>query len=478
MVACRNSSVLQLVLSSTTLYGIFFHGDRNATAFFLKSQDTSHYGGGGGGGGGFSSSIDLRHHSTSVLVLHSFSYLGGLGTDGNEDNVVESQTAQIQPPQQPFPFASSTIPSPTTSLTLQQQEEEEVESPETELYFEDDLDLNYPAYPEPQVIANPYDFIPLREEENEYTDFIPTVVAPIPRSAAAITRSTSQAVTPAVNHNVRSIWETDAPAVVQGGSLKTWNFDSERIEAVQVLVKTNGRPLKADIELWQGESAPQKISVYTEDGEKRPFSAFVATPYPGPTAIAVKNSANMEFPLKACVEADLQQRGGSNDFGSFGPGYGNHLAKHTLQRLWDTARPKTIQGDRATYVVPFEANIGRVQILITSEKNPINARIEILEGPNNVKQVLEIATEDGKARPFFCVLELPDKVLTNVLRVVNTGPLEFPIECRVKPFEMEKELELDPDDENFYFFDDVGPAAATASGGGGGGTSSRPFLLS
>mmetsp|Transcript_18829 Transcript_18829/g.21596 ORF Transcript_18829/g.21596 Transcript_18829/m.21596 type:complete len:484 (+) Transcript_18829:190-1641(+) len=483
MVACRNSPLLRLALSSTTLYGIFFHGDRNTTAFFLKPQKTSHC-----GGGCFNSCIDLRHHPSSVLVLHSFSYLGGLGADGNEDNVVESQTTQIQPPQQPFPFASSSIPSPTTSLTLQQQqqqhhqqqqrqEEEEVETPETELYFEDDLDLdlNYPAYPEPQVIANPYDFNPLREEEDEFTDFIPTVVAPVPRSATAITRSTSQAVAPVVNHNVRSIWETDAPAVVQGGSLKTWNFDSERIEAVQVLVKTNGRPLKADIELWQGESAPQKISVYTEDGDKRPFSAFVATPYPGPTAIAVKNSANMEFPLKACVEADLQQRGGSNDFSSFGPGYGNHLAKHTLQRLWDTARPKTIQGDRATYVVPFEANIGRVQILITSEKNPINARIEILEGPNNVKQVLEIATEDGKARPFFCVLELPDKVLTNVLRVVNTGPLEFPIECRVKPFEMEKELELDPDDENFYFFDDV---ATTASGGGGGGTSSSPFLLS
>ena len=121
--------------------------------------------------------------------------------------------------------------------------------------------------------------------------------------------------------------------------------------------------------------------------------------------------------------------------------------------------------------VIMEADIGRVQILISSENNPINARIEILEGPNNVKQVLEITTEDGKARPFFCVLELPDKVLANVMRVVNTGPLEFPIECRVKPFEMEKEPEVDLGDDQFnYFFDDVGPAETAAASG--------PFLLS
>lgn len=460
----RNSALLLLVLfSSTPLDGIFFLGDRTATSFVLRPQETSRVR--GISSGSSSKSIIDRRRSSEVLILHSFSYLAD-NSGGGEENAIAA-------PQQPFPFASSTIPSPAAPLPMPMQQQEVEEYP-TELYFDDDVDydfpappVNYNAFPEPPVIANPYDFTPIRDEWDDTTEvFVPTVVAPVPRSTttSAIAMATSQTYAPAVNHKVRDIWETDAPALVQGGSLKTWNLNSERIEAVQVLCKTNGRPLKADIELWQGENSPQKISVYTEDGEKRPFSAFVATPYAGPTAIAVKNSANMEFPLKACVEADIQHSG-SNDLGSFGPGYGNHLAKHTLQRLWDTAKPKTVQGDGATYVVPFEASIGRVQILITSEKNPINARIEILEGPNNVKQVIELTTEDGKSRPFFCVLELPDKVLTNVLRVVNTGPLEFPIECRVKPFEMEKELD-EFDDENFYFFDDVDPVTADAADAG------------
>jgi hypothetical protein len=104
--------------------------------------------------------------------------------------------------------------------------------------------------------------------------------------------------------------------------------------------------------------------------------------------------------------------------------------------------------------------------LITSEKNPINARIEILEGPNNVKQVMEISTEDGKSRPFFCVLDLPDPVLTNVMRVVNTGPFEFPIECRIEPFKVEENNMEDM--ENLYFLMDEGPSADQTS----------PFLLS
>ena len=477
MISCRKSFLLFAVLASQT-------GDRIATAFVLKSKEIVFRPHG-------TTCVDGKYRSSgSALILNSFSYLDGLTsylddlTGSNEENVAEVQTTTFEPPQQPFPFASPTIPSPATPV-LAEQQQQEIKNPETELYYENDVNLNFPAppivdvsaIPEPSVIAGPYDFPTVIEEEgDEYTEFaevFPTVVAPVPQAntGGAIARATSRTVTPAVNHNVRNIWETDAPAAIQGDSLKTWNFNSERIQAVQVLCKTNGRPLKADIELWQGENAPQKISVYTEDGEKRPLSAFICTPYQGPTAIAVKNSATMEFPLQACVEADLEQHNGLNDFGSFGPGYGNHLAKNTLQTIWDTARPKTVQGDGATYVVPFEADIGRVQILISSENNPINARIEILEGPNNVKQVLEITTEDGKARPFFCVLELPDKVLANVMRVVNTGPLEFPIECRVKPFEMEKEPEVDLGDDQFnYFFDDVGPAEAAAASG--------PFLLS
>ena len=121
--------------------------------------------------------------------------------------------------QQPFPFASPVVPFP------QQQQQEEEEEDQTGLYFDDWDDA--PAgpvspFPEPPAIASPYDsFTALQdiEEEEDITEVIPTVVTPVQRSSA--TTSTTSAITTttshsAVNHNVRSIWDTDAPTIVQG----------------------------------------------------------------------------------------------------------------------------------------------------------------------------------------------------------------------------------------------------------------------
>lgn len=203
---------------------------------------------------------------------------------------------------------------------------------------------------------------------------------------------------------------------VQGGSLKTWAFSSPSVERVMVVLKTEGRPLDADVELWAGpDNTPHKIRVYIENGATRPFSAVMETPR-GPNTIAVRNIGQLEFPLFSQIEA----------VSSNGP-LGGEISAEPL------SAPIVIQGG-ALRTFPFDPSVESVQVLLKTDGRPLNSRIELLQGPNNNKQVIELYTEDGLDRPFYAILESPGS--GNVIRIVNTATVEFPMTASVGAFKL------------------------------------------
>lgn len=94
------------------------------------------------------------------------------------------------------------------------------------------------------------------------------------------------------------------------------------------------------------------------------------------------------------------------------------------------ASPSSIQGG-ALRTFPVHADVESVELLLTTDESPLNARVELLHGPNNNKQVVELYSENGQALPFHGVIECPRG--GSIVRVVNTAPVEFPLTCSIVP---------------------------------------------
>lgn len=230
------------------------------------------------------------------------------------------------------------------------------------------------------------------------------------RTAMTQQRARINTPTPVKKVNQNDPFDTQGiPIPVQGGSLKTWSFEDPRVQRAQVVLSTTGRPLNTKIELWQGpDNSPYKLDVYLEDGALRPFKGMIELPG-GSNTIAVRNEGHLEFPIEAKVE----------------PGLGDSFM--------ELGKGRIVQGG-AVYTTPFDPDVQSVKVVLQTDGRPLTARIELMQGPYNDKQVMEIYTEDGLERPFIAVIETPG--VGNVVRLVNTATVEFPLRASVEPFDV------------------------------------------
>ena len=67
---------------------------------------------------------------------------------------------------------------------------------------------------------------------------------------------------------------------------------------------------------------------------------------------------------------------------------------------------KTVQGG-AVESFPIDPSVDSVQIFLQTEGRNLEAKVEVLQGPNNVRQEIEINEDYGYDRPFSCVLDTP-----------------------------------------------------------------------
>jgi hypothetical protein len=207
--------------------------------------------------------------------------------------------------------------------------------------------------------------------------------------------------------------DTLPPVMIQGGALRTWSFTDPELERVLVSMSTEGRHINANIKLCQGpDNTPQTMDITIGKGMIRPFKCVIETPRSETSAIFIRNVGPLEYPIMARVGADMA----------------------VTEDVYEMNDEYTLQGG-AIYSVPFAATVSSVKVVLKTDGRPLRAKVELIQGPNSIKETIEIYTEDGLERPFCTIISTPG--IENTVRVENAGSMEFPVIASVEPYVIE-----------------------------------------
>jgi len=198
---------------------------------------------------------------------------------------------------------------------------------------------------------------------------------------------------------------------VEGQTRKTWSFNDLSKDCVQVALTSEGRPVNADIQLWIGPDwTPFTLKAYSEDGKLRPIQTIVGTRNKA-AMIEVRNLGEYEFPFKAAS---------------------NYAAGDMALVPKDI--PATTTGERvdggALRSFPLDPSADQLEVVLNTDGRQLNAKIELLNAPNNPKQTFEVFTNNGELSALCVCFNVPDAGTT--VRVVNLAPVEFPCYIHLK----------------------------------------------
>jgi len=193
---------------------------------------------------------------------------------------------------------------------------------------------------------------------------------------------------------------------IEGLTRHSFQFTDASREITQVALHSGGRPVNADIELWVGPDwTPVKVHAYSEDGKQFPVQTLVGTRNK-PANVEIRNTNTAEYPINAAASYAIEPLANARlDIASQGPG-------------------RYVEGG-SKFIQSFAADVDQLQVLLETDGKMLNAKIEMLNGPNNVKQEFEIFTNNGQLNSLFVVFETPGQ--GNSVRVTNLATMEFPL---------------------------------------------------
>jgi hypothetical protein len=201
----------------------------------------------------------------------------------------------------------------------------------------------------------------------------------------------------------------------EGQSRKTFDFRDKTKELVQLGMDSEGRPVSAEIELWIGPNyTPFKVKAFSENGLQYPIQSLIGT-RSKIAQVEVRNVAPMELPFSAACS------------------YASPALAEVRRRIPENEKAVVVQGAGAIHSVPLTPGGSRARVFIRTDNRNLNARIELLNGPNNVKQKFDVYTSNGVLNSFYVVFETPERTQYTI-RILNQAKVEFPAYAYIAQF--------------------------------------------
>ena len=202
------------------------------------------------------------------------------------------------------------------------------------------------------------------------------------------------------------LWGPDKKADmrIEGGStLKTFKMpaDAERVQ--YILTSPNGRPVKAKVELWIGPIRCVHELIYDcMGGMDFPLRATLQFKKLAPV-LKVSTDGSYEFPLECGVFVPE-------------PEESKQIGETCKDMFYSAPLKDRVQGgstidDKGGAIRTFDVppTWEKTQIMVWSKdvgKKSFKTNIEILQGPNNAKQFLNLRC-GGSTQPYHAVIDTP-----------------------------------------------------------------------